>query len=1200
MAGVSIVFKLIDEMSGRLNALSGAGNTLISHFESIENSANQAFSNIETGTERAAQSIEENLSQAFENIDTGIGSIETNMETFGNSMEEGASNLESITEASESLIDAEEALSEALDGNVESLDGATEAIEELGETISSTVDGIDKTTDSLGGLSEKYRESGEESEHHKEETEKTKEALLELEDVLMAMGIVEGLNVLIGAFRDATEEASEFESALAVVSTIADSNQLSMQEISEQVKTLSKNSAQSVSDLSEATYGAISASIATADAVRFVEQANQLAIGGFTNQATAVDVLTTSLNAYGLSATETGQIADYLVTTQNLGKTTVDQLASSIGMVIPTAAAFNVEMDNLSTAYAILTANGVQTAQSTTYLKAMMSELADNGSAVSATLREETGQSFAELMESGYSLGDVMQILGDSVDGNTTAFMNLWSSMEAGSGAVSLYNSGAEKYTAVLEQMQNSAGATEKAYEIMTDTTAYSAQRLENNIKNLSIAFGEELNPTIRDFQMGLADILEGFTSILEEYPELSAIITGLTVGVSASVIAVGTYTAATKLATIITTSWGASLQAALPFLGLLTGAVAIFTAGLVYSKSAMEESIEEQYILTSASTEQAAELESLTAEYENVVSIQGVESEQALRLKYQIDELTASYESSKQTVDDYIASIEANNKAYEEARQTYVDNIKAIEDEKIVTMSLVQQLEDLASSSEKTELGQAQMESIISRLNTEITGLNLTYEDFIANQDSSIEAIKVWTEEGTKQEKLNKIQEEYQALISSRTLLDNEAIGIQEELTAKQESYNTAKEKFIKLLEDNGHAPIAYASKEAKELKLAEENLKNLEDKLGETNAKISENETGIKSLTDEWGKLGFKAESISEKQVTAEEAVNAVIFDNYEAIEALSQAYDEAYEAALSSVEGQYSLWDEVKAVVAMTSQEINTAIQSQIDYWNSYNSNLQALGARATDIAGLESVLQELNDGSSESAAMIAGMAQMSDEELGSMVSKYNELQASQDSVSESMAEVETSFTNGLDNIKSAMETAVDEMNLSEEAAAAAKSTMDAYINAIKLKTIEVNSAMSAIKMPGTLPGIPMKAYARGTLDAAPGLALVGEEGPELINFKGGEVVYTADETAALLSKESGNGFFVNPSENSTTETTTKQEDKVVTIKLEGVGEIKAGAGTDKNKVLDILMSNIKPVLMGIIKQEIMEEGDLSYEY
>ena len=119
-----------------------------------------------------------------------------------------------------------------------------------------------------------------------------------------------------------------------------------------------------------------------------------------------------------------------LLTTQNLGKTSVDELSSSMGRVIPLAAAYNVSVENLSSGLAVMTANGIATAEATTYTKSMLNELGDTGSTVGKILQQQTGKSFAQLSADGKSLGDVLQILYDSVGGDSTAFAGLWSSVE--------------------------------------------------------------------------------------------------------------------------------------------------------------------------------------------------------------------------------------------------------------------------------------------------------------------------------------------------------------------------------------------------------------------------------------------------------------------------------------------------------------------------------------------------------------------------------------------------------------------------------------------------------------------------------------------------------------------------------------------------------------------------------------------------
>lgn len=279
-----------------------------------------------------------------------------------------------------------------------------------------------------------------------------------------------------------------FESAMAKVGTIADTAKEPLESLSSQVLQVSGDMHIGANEISEAAYQAISAGQDTGNAVAFAGQASMLATAGFTSTTSAVDILTTALNAYGKGADEAGHVSDVLLTTQNLGKTSVDELAGSMGRVIPLAAAYNVSMENLSSGLAIMTANGIATAEASTYTKSMLNELGDTGSTVGKILKQQTGKSFAELNADGKSLGDVLQVLYASVGGNATKFAGLWSSVEAGTGALSLASSGADKFNGVLQQMQADSGATQTAYDTMTDTMAYKLDGVKTNAQNLGTA----------------------------------------------------------------------------------------------------------------------------------------------------------------------------------------------------------------------------------------------------------------------------------------------------------------------------------------------------------------------------------------------------------------------------------------------------------------------------------------------------------------------------------------------------------------------------------------------------------------------------------------------------------------------------------------------------------------------------------------
>ena len=320
-----------------------------------------------------------------------------------------------------------------------------------------------------------------------------------------------------------------FESAMAKVGTIADTTKVPLESLSSQVLQVSGDMHIGANEIAEAAYQAISAGQDTGNAVAFAGQASMLATAGFTSSASAVDILTTALNAYGKGADEAGHVSDVLLTTQNLGKTSVDELAGSMGLVIPLAAAYNVSMENLSSGLAIMTANGIATAEASTYTKSMLNELGDTGSSVGKILKQQTGKSFAELNADGKSLGDVLQVLYDSVGGNATEFAGLWSSVEAGTGALSLASSGADKFNGVLQQMQADSGATQTAYDTMTDTMAYKLDGVKTNAQNLGTALFDAVSGRLGE---GVA-LAGGYLQTLSESVQQNGI-AGLAQGLAA------------------------------------------------------------------------------------------------------------------------------------------------------------------------------------------------------------------------------------------------------------------------------------------------------------------------------------------------------------------------------------------------------------------------------------------------------------------------------------------------------------------------------------------------------------------------------------------------------------------------------------------------------------------------------------------
>lgn len=303
---------------------------------------------------------------------------------------------------------------------------------------------------------------------------------------------------------------------MAKVSTIADETEVSYDSMKKSIIDLSDQTGISANDIADNVYNAISAGQSTADAVNFVTESTKLAKAGFAEAGQSLDILTTILNAYGLEASEVTNVSDILVQTQNKGKTTVAELASSMGKIIPTANSVNVNLEQLGTGYALMTAKGIATAETTTYMNSMLNELSDSGSTVASILKEKTGKSFAELMESGTSLGDAMAIIEQKANNSGLAMSELWSSSEAGKAALVLATDAGQAFNSTLSDMQNSAGATDTAFEKVNNTTGNKLKQSLNEVKNSAINMGDTLAPVT-------SMVAEGFSKITGMLSNLSS-----------------------------------------------------------------------------------------------------------------------------------------------------------------------------------------------------------------------------------------------------------------------------------------------------------------------------------------------------------------------------------------------------------------------------------------------------------------------------------------------------------------------------------------------------------------------------------------------------------------------------------------------------------------------------------------------------
>ena len=1207
---LSVVFNAIDNISNRLGAIASSGRTVESSFQNMERGLNISFGSIERGSDV--------ISQSFERTSESAVSLASNVGAYGGEAANAAGSANSLASSSSS---AETSLIEAANA----AEDAAGEIEDMGEQA-----------EQAGDSSEEFGE-------------RSARAMDNLNSMLVSGGLVAAFHKLEEAFAECAAQAEVVETSIAQLQTIAGGDSIHM--LGDDIMALSNETGQAAEGLADTAYNAISAGTAVKESVDAADQANHLAVAGFTDTSSALSVLETAMNSYGEAAGGMEHVSDSLITVQNLGVTTVAQLAAQMGKAISTASAYNVSLENLESGYISVTKAGISTAEGTTYLSSMLNELGNSGSVISKLLKDETGNTFGELMNEGRSLADVLGLVYDACDNNAEAMMNMWGSAEAGKAANAIIGQGLDKFNENLTTLREGTGTTAEAYAIMAGTTAYAHNKMDNAMKNTSVQIGEVLNPTLTKLYAWIEEIATGMGTFVEENPAVVKAIAAIGVGL-------GAVAAASAVATVAQMALNSAMLGS-PLVWLI-GATAALTAGILMLGESYEKATDASDELTLASQEQQEELNRLRKEYDRAIEKHGVGSKEASELALEIRQLEQAYGEAGETIGEFHQRIEDLSESLSNIDETYSENMKSAEDLYGSSIMLIGQLQALQNQTSLTDQELILMKQIVSELNGSYSDLGLSINETTGKTNFSISDLYDYAQAQQEQQKMEAASKGLVDVLGKYNEAKAEYEEAGKEVAGRQDKYEEMEKAWISdhpvLSQLAKGAEVNWSSDLGKQFdawQKAQDDYKAVSDNYEKVNEKIREYCGQLGYGTEETEKFIEKLESgaasagnaaskfgeTGEELVSYEDAVTGAVNSSQEKLEKLAKSYDDAYKAAVESIEGQYSLWDKVdkKVLEAKTSvDKMGKALDSQIQYWDNYAKNLSNLEGR--DVKGLGKVLKQMDDGSEESAAALAGMAKASDKELEKIVEKYRKLQKVQGKTADKVADLESHFASKCKKMSDDLKESVEKMNMEHDAERAAKRTIQAYINAIRSGVNGAKSAADAVadatakalKTPDRktvkpssapekkLPELPefylpapktIQANAKGTTDSDT-VYVAGEEGPELILSGGGDTVFPTSETNRIISavsEENDNRQITEPSLMSRSEVIKSEgydepagSDRTLTIKLEGGGTVSVGPGSSKEGIWNGTKGKIKSVFMQILKEEVFEEGAGAYDF
>ena len=894
----------------------------------------QTASDAQDAAKQAEQAVSQATEEAGKEAEKAAKQVENALEDVQDAAEDAA---DAVTDAAEDAgQDAAESVQDAVDNIVKSVEEAGESAAEAVEDAMSDV--VDSVSDAAKDVGDSASDIGDSiGDGFEEGTDQASTAIDALAQALVAAGVTASVKAIKDALMDCTQESTEFKTAMAKVGTIADETQEPLGDMRNEILALSGETGKSVEELAEAAYQAISASVATESAVNFASKANKLAVGGFSDTTTAVDILTTAINAYGMSADDAAKISDVLITTQNLGKTSVAQLGASMGMVIPLAAAYNMDLEDLSASYALLTANGTQTAQATTYVKAALNELGSTSSVVGSTLKKKTGKTFAELMAEGNSLGDVLQVLADSVDGDTTAFNNMWSSSEAGVGMLSILNSGTSKYNSLVQAMEGSTGAAAAAFEKMSETGEFAQQRFQNATKILKIAIGDELAPVLMEIQQSGADAMEWATEFVKEHPEVVAAVTALAAALVGLLVVQQVTTAFTKFSAALLANPVGAVAVALTALTALTAAAVAFGAVM---KDRTSESVKNRKAI----------------------------------------------EQCKDSYDELKDSMEEHAKERKE-------NIKSAKTEAATYQNLADKLYELADKTNKTASDKAQMNTIVDQLNGAMPELGLSIDETTGALNREKSAVDAVIDSMKQQALANAYQEQ-----ANKAASDLAEAQIQ--LSEAEEVLNDLRSQAVKKINEH-NAAVQDGTESVQEMAssyaAAGEPVDKYALQLNALNGQIKEQKevvAGLQGTTSEADERYNKiAEKAYEYKTAVEESNQGVADSATEMSDEVKQAYEDMKTSIQNNLKGVVNAYEDFSGGEEISAGDVVTHLKSAANGVDQWADNLITLAGRAGEGMTKE-FFSYLVDLGPQSANLVKACTEMSKKELQDAVAAYSE--------------------------------------------------------------------------------------------------------------------------------------------------------------------------------------------------------------
>ena len=810
----------------------------------------------------------------------------------------------------------------------------------------------------------------------------------------------------------AVKVAADFEAGMDKVAAISGATGADLEKLTEKAKEMGETTIFSATESAEALQYMAMAGWKTEDMLNGIEGVMDLAAASGADLATTSDIVTDSLTAFGESAEEAGRLADIMAAASANANTNVEMMGETFQYAAPLAGTMGISMEDMAIATGLMANASVKASNAGTALRAGLTRLAAPPKAAAEALKKYnivTTDSEGNMLSLREIMETVREKLGDLSESEQAAALNAIFGKNAISGWAAILNASESDFTRLTAAIDGSSGAAKSMAETMKDNLKGELTMLKSQLESIGIEFGEIIMPTIKDIVKGIGNVVKRLKKLSPGTKDLIVKL-GMFVAAAGPVMAIGgkfisgigkivkgiggfvkaipqvianltMQTTATEIATGAQLGLNAAMYA-MPIIGLITGIGALI--GAIVS-------------MDNASKEAAKELNGIN----------------------QIDE------SIRATSDDLVSSVNEYREAMHGAGTESRAAAKQAEDAADSLLKVSQSGDTSEASMAKMRVAVAQLNKLFPEMGLEIDGatgkLNKSESEIrsFVNESKKMAAIETATSKAqismdhvaeATQHVIN-AQYDLDAALAKKDWLENHLDGMIKltdaynmgELSLDQYNQKIHELDAAMTVTETGQIAWNGAVQTADSLMQGWKiSLDEIDEKIETANGVLSAANQELELTNSQAERYQEQLDAMAEAERQATEANNALneslrysIQTEGEAQLAWQQLGDEEQAAVLKAVEAmttlqssvesalssQMNMFEQFKTESAMSTDQLLSNMQSQIDGVKNWETNLAELAERGIN----QDLLQKLADMGPQGSGYVETFKNMTAEQM-----------------------------------------------------------------------------------------------------------------------------------------------------------------------------------------------------------------------